>query len=217
MSIERKTSDRRKLRAGMVFVLVVAGTALIGWGGLAAWQAVTQNNGSTASTLGVHMSNLATVSGGTGVTCNDQGTISPGPCGAIFAVAGITPGYSSTMPVGTVKITNTGTEASTFKLSESGTVSGGGNPLYQLSTDTTLCSNLMLTVNDSEIPPHQIYQGSLAAFTTANLSPQGGSLTGTWNPGESDTFTFNLSLPNSTPTDEDSTCTAVFTWTQNGV
>ena len=64
MSIERKSSDRRKLRAGMVFVLVVAGTALIGWGGLAAWQAVTQNNGSTATTLGVHMSNAATVNGG---------------------------------------------------------------------------------------------------------------------------------------------------------
>src|ERR1035438_6116280 len=82
MSIEQKRSDRRKLRAGMVFVLVVAGTAMIGWGGLAAWQAVTQNNGSTASTLGVHHSNVATVSGGTAVPCTDQ--TSPGACGAIF-------------------------------------------------------------------------------------------------------------------------------------
>ena len=65
MSINRQRSDRRKLRAGMVFVLVLAGTALIGWGGLAAWQAVTQNNGSTASTLGVHHANVATVTGGT--------------------------------------------------------------------------------------------------------------------------------------------------------
>ncbi len=200
MSIERKSSDRRKLRAGMVFVLVVAGTALIGWGGLAAWQAVTQNNGSTASTLGVHMSNAATVAGNlTPITCTDVS--SPSACGAIFDVGNITPGYSSATPVGTVQITNTGTEASTFQLSLKSATVSGDDGLYQPSTDTTLCSDLILTVKDSEATPHQIYQGSVAAMTNVNLSTQGGSPT--WDPGESDTFTFNLSLPNSTPTDED--------------
>jgi hypothetical protein len=96
----------------------------------------------------------------------------------------------------------------------SATVSGDDG-LYQSSTDTTLCSDLTLTVKDSEANPHQLYQGPLAAMTSVNLSTQGGSPI--WDPGESDTFTFNLSLPNSTPTDEDSACTAAFTWSQNGV
>ena len=94
MSIDRQRSDRRKLRAGMVFVLVLAGTALIGWGGLAAWQAVTQNNGSTASTLGVHMSNVGhRHRAAAPVTCTDQ--TSPGTCGAIFDASKITPGYAA--------------------------------------------------------------------------------------------------------------------------
>src|ERR1039458_830521 len=109
MSIERKSSDRRKLRAGMVFVLVVAGTALIGWGGVGGWGAVPQNNRSTASTLGVHMSNTAAVTGSllTPPTCTDVS--SPGTCGAIFDVSNITPGYATTQ-VGTVAITNSGTD-----------------------------------------------------------------------------------------------------------
>jgi hypothetical protein len=213
MSIERKSSDRRKLRAGMVFVLVVAGTALIGWGGLAAWQAVTQNNGSTASTLGVHMSNTATVAGSLNpVTCNDESL--PTACGAIFDVSGITPGYGLTS-VGTVAITNTGTEASAFQLSlKSATVSGDDS--YYTSSDTTLCSDLQLTVKNSQPTPVVVYTGSLASMTTPiNITDNAGTLI--WASGASDTFTFSLALPSSsTNTDEDSTCTAVFTWGQNG-
>jgi hypothetical protein len=195
----------------MVFVLVVAGTALIGWGGLAAWQAVTQNNGSTASTLGVHMSNTATVSpSGTGVTCNDQGTT--GPCGAIFAAAGITPGYSKA--VGTVTITNTGTEASTFQLALKSDVVTQDNGNWT-SADITLCGDLQLTVKDGEASGVVVYNGSLAAMPTKDLVDNGGNPT--WSPNATDTFTFSLALPApGVATDEDSTCTAAFTWGQNG-
>jgi hypothetical protein len=212
MSIQQKRSDRRKMRAGMVFVLVLAGTALIGWGGLAAWQAVTQNNGSTASTLGVHHSNVATVTGGTAVTCNDQ--TSPAACGAIFDVTGITPGYGPTQ-VGTVAITNTGTEASTFDLFlKSATVSG--DDAYWTAADNTLCSDLQLTVTDSETVVHTLYSGPLSGMTTpVALSDSGGHAT--WNPGATDTFNFSLALPGASPnTDEDSMCTAAFQWGQNG-
>ena len=211
MSIERKSSDRRKLRAGMVFVLVVAGTALIGWGGLAAWQAVTQNNGSTASTLGVHMSNVATITGGSLVTCTDAN--SPGTCGAIFHVNKLTPGYGPTQ-VGTVTITNTGTEASTFNLQLTSAVVSSDSPTWT-SADNTLCASLHLTITDSQ--PSTLYSNlPLAALPTENLNSSASSLT--WNPGDSDTFTFSLALPAASPnTDEDSTCTAVFTWGQNGV
>jgi hypothetical protein len=211
MSIERKSSDRRKLRAGMVFVLVLAGTALIGWGGLAAWQAVTQNNGSTASTLGVHMSNSATVGTGAAVPCTDQSV--PGTCGAIFDVGGITPGYPTTQ-VGTVQITNTGTEASTFHLSLSSATVSGEDGLWT-AADSTLCSDLQLTVNDSETPAFPVYSGSLAAMPTKAIATSGGAAT--WNPGASDTFKFSLALPANATTDEDSVCAAVFTWGQDGV
>ena len=213
MSLEQQRSDRRKLRAGMVFVLVVAGTAVIGWGGLAAWQAVTQNNGSTASTLGVHHSNVATVTGGTAAPCTDQ--TSPGACGAIFDASNITPAWGPNQ-VGTVAITNTGTEASNFQLSlKSATVSGDDS--YWTAADNTLCGDLQLTVKDSETVPHVVYQGPLAGMTTPlGISDQGGSAA--WNPGASDTFAFSLALPAGSPnTDEDSTCTAAFTWGQNGV
>jgi hypothetical protein len=215
MSIERKSSDRRKLRAGMVFVLVVAGTALIGWGGLAAWVAVTQNNGSTASTLGVHMSNAATVEGMLNpITCTDQPLSNP--CGAIFAVDNITPGYSSTTPVGTVQITNTGTEASTFQLILKSAKVGGDDSL-STSTENTLCRDLQLTVTDSY--GHTVYLGSLAAMPGAtpgiDLYSAANSLT--WAPTNTDIFTFNLALPVLSPnTDQDSTCTAAFQWVETG-
>jgi hypothetical protein len=211
MSTDRQRSDRRQLRAGMVFVLVLAGTALIGWGGFAAWQAVTQNNGSTATTLGVHMSNVAAVYGGTAVTCTDQN--SPSACGAIFAAQGITPGYGPTK-VGSVTITNTGTEPSTFQLLLSSATVGSADPLWT-AADNTLCSDLQLTVTDSESPAFTVYSGSLAAMPAKAIATSGGAAT--WNPGASDTFNFSLALPSGgVTTDEDSVCTAAFTWGQNG-
>jgi len=196
----------------MVFVLVLAGTALIGWGGLAAWQAVTQNNGSTASTLGVHMSNVATITGGTGVTCTDQN--SPAACGVVFDAQGITPGYGSTQ-VGTVAITNTGTEASTFELSLKSAIVSSEDSFWT-AADDTLCADLQLTVTDSETVPHVVYTGSLAGMTTPlTITDSGGHAV--WNPGATDTFEFSLALPaGSANTDEDSVCTAAFTWGQNG-
>jgi hypothetical protein len=220
MSIERKSSDRRKLRAGMVFVLVVAGTALIGWGGLAAWQAVTQNNGSTASTLGVHMQNVATVTGDTsgGVPCTDQN--SPGNCGAVFDVSGLKPGWGATQ-VGTVTITNTGTEPSTFNLeltpTAMPTVSAAPSDTYWTSANNSLCYDLQLTVTDSQ--SHTYYSGRLSQMNAVlPISLYDSNTNTTWLTSATDTFKFTLSLPLSSPnTDEDSTCIASFTWGQNGV
>ncbi|MGA2284152.1 MAG: hypothetical protein ABSH07_10905 [Candidatus Dormibacteria bacterium] len=210
MSIDQQRSDRRKLRAGMVFVLVLAGTALIGWGGLAAWQAVTQNNGSTASTLGVHMQNAAAVTGAINpVTCTDL--TSPGACGVVFDASGIKPGYGPTQ-VGTVAITNIGTEASTFQLSLQSAVVSGDDGNWT-AADDTLCSHLQLTVTDST--GHNVWLGSLAAMPNENITDSAGNLV--WNSGATDTFSFSLALPGTANTDEDSMCTATFTWGQNGV
>jgi len=212
MSIERKSSDRRKLRAGMVFVLVVAGTALIGWGGLAAWQAVTQNNGSTATTLGVHMSNTAAVYGGKGVSCTDQSL--PGTCGAIFDAANIVPGWGPNQ-VGSVVIANTGTESSTFQLNLTSATVSGADSNWNSSADTTLCGDLQLTVTD--FVGVIVYHGSLAKMPSEGISDNSGDAT--WVTSATNTFTFSLGLPSNAAyisTDEDSVCTAVFTWGQNG-
>ncbi len=211
MSIERKSSDGRKLRAGMVFVLVVAGTALIGWGGLAAWQAVTQNNGSTATTLGVHMQNAAQVTGGHLVTCTDQ--TSPAACGAVFAASGIVPGWGPNQ-VGTVTITNTGTEASNFQLSLASAGVTAADPSWS-GADTTLCADLQLTIANSETPAVTLYHGALALMPAQAISDNGGNAT--WVSGATNTFDFSLGLPAGSPkTDEDSVCTAVFQWSQAG-
>jgi hypothetical protein len=212
MSIDRQRPDRRQLRAGMVFVLVLAGTALIGWGGLAAWQAYTQNNGSTASTLGVHMSNTATVSLGTPKTCTDQA----GPCGLIFDASQIEPGWGPNA-VGTVTITNTGSESSTFGLSLASAVVTGDDTSWNSSLENTLCGDLSLTISGLNTTNPTVYSGPLSALPSTNIFDSGSN--GTWVTGASNTFTFSLSLPAGAAhlsTDEDSTCTAAFTWSQNG-
>jgi hypothetical protein len=210
MSLDRQRSDRRKLRAGMVLVLLLAGTALIGWGGLAAWQAVTESGGSTATALGVHHSNVATVTGGSPVSCTD--TTSPVACGAVFDVHGIAPGWGPTQ-VGTVAITNTGTEASTFQLSLTSAVVSAADGMWT-PADDTLCGDLQLTVKDSEATPQVVYSGSLAAMPDENILDSGGNAV--WASGATGTFAFSLALPGGRNTDEDSVCTAVFTWGQNG-
>ncbi len=82
---------------------------------------------------------------------------------------------------------------------------------------STLCSDLQLTISDSQTASHIYYSGSLVSMPTlSNLMDNGGNTN--WITGATDTFKFTLALPNSSPnTDEDSTCTASFTWGQNGV
>jgi hypothetical protein len=202
MAIDRPRPARRPLRGVLVMLLVLGGTALIGWGGLAAWQAVTANNGSSFATGAVHMQNVATIeypSGQAPVTCTDQN--SPGSCGAIFTVTGAAPGFSA--PVGTVQITNTGTLPSTFALSLASAVTSGGG--------STLCGDLSLIIVNSA--GATVYSGVLTSLTsTANLVSSTGSAT--WNQNDTNTFTFTLALPGTASTDQNSTCIADFTWNQ---
>ena len=143
--------------------------------------------------------------------CTDRS--SPGACGAIFDAVGISPGWGPTA-VGTVAITNTGTQASTFQLSlSSATVSPDDD--YWTPADDTLCADLQLTISDQEADPHVVYAGGLAAMPPETVVDSGGGAV--WGPGATDIFTFRLALPaGSAGTDEDSTCTAVFSWGQNG-
>jgi hypothetical protein len=190
-------SGRKRRRLLLLLAGTVAAASVIGFGGLAAWTVTTENGGSTFATGTVHHTNLAKVGGlGAGVSCTDL--TSPGACGVIFTLAGAKPGSSTT---GTVQLTSTGTLASTFTLSLTSATGG------------TLCSSLNAQIVDNEGSPATVYNAALSTMTTQNLKQSAGSLT--WNTSDTGTYTFTISLPNtSTSSDEGQTCTVAYTWTQ---
>ena len=92
----------------------MAGTALVGWGGLAAWQAYTQNSGNAFAVGSLTHTNVANG----GMTCNStnsSATAASTPCSVI--VSGTTLTSAWTGATGTVVITNTGGLTSTFTVS----------------------------------------------------------------------------------------------------
>lgn len=194
-----QTPDRRRRRLRLVIVIggSLAAMAVIGFGGLAAWTVTTQNGGSTFATGTVHHTNLAKVGGlGSGVSCTDL--TSPGACGVIFTLSGAKPGSSTT---GTVQLTSTGSLTSTFQLTLASATGG------------TMCTSLNAQIVDNEAAPATVYNAALSTMTAQNLKQSAGSLT--WNTNDTGTYTFTISLPNtSANTDMGQTCTVVYTWTQ---
>ena len=198
---DRRRRVRNRIRIIGILAVTLLGTATIGFGGLAAWTVTTHNNGSTYTTGTVHHSNLAKVGGaGAGVGCTDA--TSPGSCGVIFTLANAKP---TSFTTGTVQITNTGTLQSTFSLVlSSATTSGAG---------VTLCGDLTLNVVDNEGAPATVYNGVLTSFASAAIKTSAGALN--WNTADTGTYTFTVTLPNSSPnTDMGSTCTVAFSWSQ---
>jgi spore coat-associated protein N len=195
---------RRSLRAFIVLLLTVLSTGVVGFGGLAVWTAVTQNDNSQFATGAIHHTNTATVAGGGSVTCNDSETLPATTCGMIFDLSGAVPG--SSQQGGTVTITNTSTIPSTFHLSVVSAVTSGEG--------TTLCNSLVVTVTDSQVVPATAYSGRLATMPSVGLPDTNGSAT--WNQNDFNVFTFTLTLPSSSPTtDQNSRCTVSYRWTQS--
>src|ERR1035438_8271690 len=137
--MERHTS-KRSLRVAMVLGAAVAGTALVGWGGLAAWNAYTENAGNSvaAGTLAGKKSVVVNFASVIGVAPVGAG---PGWCSAIMTVSGADAVNGKLPGTGIVKIDNTGTLSSTFQMSmPSAPVSSGG----------TICADLTLAVTDPD-------------------------------------------------------------------
>jgi hypothetical protein len=194
---EHKRNGRKAIALLALLTGTIAALGIVGFGGLAAWTVVTQNNGSAFATGTVHHTNLAKVGGaGAGVACTDA--TSPASCGIIFTLAGAKPGSSTT---GTVQLTNTGSLASTFQLTLASATGG------------TLCTSLNAQIVDNETVPVTVYNGSLSAMTAQNLKQSAGSAT--WNTTDSGTYTFSVSLPaSSANSDMGQACTAAYAWTQ---
>jgi hypothetical protein len=124
--------SKRSLRVALVLGAAVAGTAVVGWGGLAAWSAYTENAGNSvaAGTL-AHANGTSCVS----LLGNIPVSAGTGWCAATITVANVDPAtWTSTN--GSIIIANTGNLKSTFTLNLPAAASGG------------LCADLTLKVTD---------------------------------------------------------------------
>ena len=184
--------SKRSLRVALVLGAAVAGTAVVGWGGLAAWSAYTENAGNSvaAGTLS-HAQTLTCVS----LLGNIPVSAGTGWCAATITVANVDPAtWTSTN--GSIIIANTGNLKSTFTLNLPAAASGG------------LCADLMLKVTDLNITAPDtgtvIANTALttAALTTAvplysnattpALSWSGGGAAGTGTGATADTYSVTV-------------------------
>ena len=126
-----KRHSGRSLRVALVLGAAVAATALVGFGGLAAWNAYTENAGNSvgAGTL-THANNTSCVS--------LLGTVPVGAgngwCSAVVSISPVNSTWGGT--TGTITIANTGSLSSTFVMSMPAAPSG------------SLCADLTLKVTD---------------------------------------------------------------------
>jgi hypothetical protein len=179
----RRPRSTRFIRVTLVLAATVAGTGLVGFGGLAAWQGYTENPGNTVAAGTVTHSNAVGSATCTSVTSttllNETGNV----CAAIINVTGVDPASPATLATGGVKITSTGTLKSTFTMQMPAVPSGN------------LCADLTLGVVDSSSVTYYpttvltSQMGSANLNDSAGASPWPGTAPG---PAGSDTYTFTI-------------------------
>ena len=180
----RRPRSTRFIRVTLVLAATVAGTGLVGFGGLAAWQGYTENPGNTVAAGTVTHSNAVGSATCTSVTSttlvNETGNV----CAAIINVTGVDPASPATMATGGVKITSTGTLNSTFTMQMPAIPSGN------------LCADLVLTVMDaSSVNDYLPTALSAEMGSTPPLKDSAGA--SNWpgtapGPAGSDTYTFTI-------------------------
>jgi hypothetical protein len=218
MDATRRRRRGRRLRLALACAGTLLATGLIGYGGLAAWNAYTDNPASVAAQSLGHRN---AAPGGTcnAVTSTAQLTYQPasGGCAYLFnldtAASEVSPDSPSTLGTTTVAITNTGVMPSDFS------VGSLRSPVESPSPGTSLCSDLTLTISDTA--NGTIWTGSAdTAVSVTSLRDSAGAVTwpGT-SPGlaGSDTYTVSLSKgPNfdADSQDQGSTCSFDLLFTQ---
>ena len=158
---------------------------------------ITAGLATTLAALGVAAGSGATFNS---ATANPTNTFSSGTFThtntkngvAIVTGANLKPGDTKT---GEVTITNTGTIAGTFKLTENNATNGFA------------AGNLKLKIEDTTSGT-TVYTGDLGALAA------GGIDLGTYAPGAARTYKFTITLdPNTPNTDQNKNATADYTWT----
>jgi len=195
----------------------VAGTALVGWGGLAAWNAYTENAGNSVA--------AGTLSHANGLSCTSNlgavPTSGTGFCTAAVTISGVDPA-NWTNTVGTIKIVNTGSLNSTFTLSM-------GTALQ--APTGSLCADVTLKVTDLNNggPDNGTVWNTTAltgTFSAANLYNNAGTPSLTWTGGGTagaatgatgDTYTVTVAPGTNFPADyadQGTSCTFGLLFTQ---
>jgi hypothetical protein len=168
--------SKRSVRLALVLGAAVAGTALVGWGGLAAWQAYTQNAGNAfaVGTL-THTNQL-----GSDTACDSSvSATSPGSCEIIVSGPALTPEFPGTS--GTVTIKSTGSLSSTFSMS-----------MPAAPGSSELCKDLALMVTDGESPVVAVYPQAALTAQMGKTPLKNSAGASTWATGDINTFTFAI-------------------------
>jgi hypothetical protein len=192
---------KRSLRVALVLGAAVAGTALVGWGGLAAWQAYTENAGNSvaAGTL-AHANGLSCVSS-LGVTPTSGGGPTAGWCSAVVTVGNADPANGVLPYSATVKIANTGSLSSTFAMSMPAAATGTGG---------TICQDLTLAVTDLNGTTDYAATALSTQMGSIGLKNNAGTPSTTWSPNgtagtgtgaTANTFTFTVAAGTNFPSD----------------
>jgi hypothetical protein len=169
--------SKRSVRLALVLGAAVAGTALVGFGGLAAWQAYTQNSNNTFAVGTLAHTNAVS---GTGVTCNSTNSSAQAastPCSVVVSGAILSSTWTGT--TGTVTIKNTGGLTSGFSIS---------SPISDAPTGS-LCANLDLTVTGADLVQY-VNQTGIASISTTALNTSAGSAS--WATNASNAFAFSV-------------------------
>jgi hypothetical protein len=188
----RKPRRTRLLRVSLVCVATLAATALIGFGGMAAWQAYSENAGNSVAAGSLGHNNTVGAQSCTSVTSTSLLNQSGNVCAVIVNVSGVSPTSPATLTTGAVTITSTGTLQSTLTMQMPSAAAGN------------LCADLLLTVVDAS---------SVTDYPATALSTQMGSTSlkdsagaTTWpgtspGPAGTDTYTFTITKGGSFNTD----------------
>ncbi|MGA9113999.1 MAG: hypothetical protein WB802_09415 [Candidatus Dormiibacterota bacterium] len=159
--MDRSRKATRSLRVALVLAAVVASTAVVGWGGLAAWSAYTENAGNSVGAGTLNHANGTSCVSLLGTIPTTTGT---GWCAAAVTISGVDPA-NWTGTSGTIKIANTGSLKSTFTLTMG---TGGQAPTGGLCADVTLKVTDLNTI----VPDTGTVWATTAltgTFTSANL------------------------------------------------
>jgi hypothetical protein len=184
--MERRGRGRKRshfLRVALVLAAAFAGTALVGFGGIAAWQNYTENANNSVGAGTVSHSNTVGTTTCTSVNSTTLLNQSGNVCAAIISVSGVSPSSPATLTTGAVVITSTGTLNSTITMQMPAAATGN------------LCADLLLSVVDAS---------SVTDYAATALTTQMGSISlkdsagaSTWpgtspGPAGSDTYTFTI-------------------------
>jgi hypothetical protein len=180
------SKNRRSLRLALVLCAAVAGTALVGWGGLAAWQAYTQNSGNAFAVGTLSHTNAVGLGGPCASTLSST---SPGACSVIVSGAALTSDFTGAS--NTVTITNTGSLSSTFSMS-----------MPAAPGNSELCQDLGLTVTDNEHSPVTVYPQTALSTQMGVTQLKNTAGASTWATGDANTFTFAIAPINGFASDD---------------